>query len=42
MRVATKYVNLTRDFFAAHGIIDYRIVESSARPKARRRPAPPN
>ena len=29
MRVATKYVNLTRDFFAAHGIIDYRIVESS-------------
>jgi ATP phosphoribosyltransferase len=29
MRVATKYVNLTRDFFSAHGIIDYRIVESS-------------
>ncbi len=29
MRVATKYVNLTRDFFAAHGIVDYRIVESS-------------
>ena len=29
MRVATKYVNLTRDFFARHGIIDYRIVESS-------------
>ncbi len=29
MRVATKYINLTRDFFAAHGIIDYRIVESS-------------
>ncbi len=28
MRVATKYVNLTRDFFARHGIIDYRIVES--------------
>jgi ATP phosphoribosyltransferase len=28
MRVATKYVNLTRDFFAAHGIADYRIVES--------------
>jgi len=28
MRVATKYVNLTRSFFAAHGIIDYRIVES--------------
>ena len=29
MRVATKYINLTRDFFSAHGIIDYRIVESS-------------
>jgi ATP phosphoribosyltransferase len=28
MRVATKYVNLTRNFFAHHGIIDYRIVES--------------
>jgi ATP phosphoribosyltransferase len=28
MRVATKYVNLTRAFFALHGIIDYRIVES--------------
>jgi ATP phosphoribosyltransferase len=29
MRVATKYINLTRGFFARHGIIDYRIVESS-------------
>ena len=29
MRVATKYVNLTRRFFSAHGIMDYRIVESS-------------
>jgi ATP phosphoribosyltransferase len=29
MRVATKYVNLTRGFFARHGVIDYRIVESS-------------
>jgi ATP phosphoribosyltransferase len=29
MRVATKYVNLTRDFFSAHGITDYRIVESA-------------
>src|SRR4051812_29339654 len=29
MRVATKYVNLTRDFFSAHGITDYRIVEST-------------
>ena len=28
MRVATKYVNLTRRFFAEHGIADYRIVES--------------
>jgi ATP phosphoribosyltransferase len=28
MRVATKYVNLTRRFFAQHGIVDYRIVES--------------
>jgi ATP phosphoribosyltransferase len=29
MRVATKYMNLTRDFFSAQGVIDYRIVESS-------------
>ena len=29
MRVATKYMNLTRDFFGGHGIADYRIVESS-------------
>jgi ATP phosphoribosyltransferase len=29
MRVATKYINLTRDFFAKHGVIDYRIVESA-------------
>ena len=28
MRVATKYVNLTREFFAAKGVTDYRIVES--------------
>jgi ATP phosphoribosyltransferase len=28
MRVATKYVNLTRHYFAAHGVTDYRIVES--------------
>jgi len=28
MRVATKYINLTRQFFAGHGIADYRIVES--------------
>ena len=29
MRVATKYVNLTRSFFAQHGIADYRTVESA-------------
>jgi ATP phosphoribosyltransferase len=29
MRLATKYANLTRAFFADHGIVDYRIVESS-------------
>ncbi|MBI3436092.1 MAG: ATP phosphoribosyltransferase, partial [Proteobacteria bacterium] len=29
MRVATKYVNLTRAFFSRHGIVDYRIVESA-------------
>jgi ATP phosphoribosyltransferase len=29
MRVATKYVNLTRIFFSAHGVLDYRIVESA-------------
>jgi ATP phosphoribosyltransferase len=29
MRLATKYATLTRDFFAAHGVVDYRIVESS-------------
>jgi ATP phosphoribosyltransferase len=29
MRVATKYINLTREFFSKIGIVDYRIVESS-------------
>jgi ATP phosphoribosyltransferase len=29
MRVVTKYINLTREFFSAHGIVDYRIVESA-------------
>jgi ATP phosphoribosyltransferase len=29
MRVATKYINLTRDFFSHLGIVDYRIVEST-------------
>jgi ATP phosphoribosyltransferase len=28
LRVATKYFNLTRNYFAAHGLTDYRIVES--------------
>lgn len=28
LRVATKYLALTRNFFARHGIADYRIVES--------------
>jgi ATP phosphoribosyltransferase len=28
LRVATKYLNLTRRFFAANGVADYRIVES--------------
>ncbi len=29
LRIATKYLNLTRGFFADHGIADYRIVESA-------------
>ncbi|MGH6771448.1 MAG: ATP phosphoribosyltransferase [Xanthobacteraceae bacterium] len=29
MRVATKYINLTREFFSSQGITDYRIVDSS-------------
>lgn len=28
LRVATKYIHLTQDFFAAHGITDYAIVQS--------------
>ena len=28
MRVATKFVNITRRYFATHGVTDYRIVES--------------
>lgn len=28
LRVATKYIQLTQDFFAAHGITDYTIVQS--------------
>jgi ATP phosphoribosyltransferase len=34
MRVATKYINLTRNFFAVHGIADYRIVESAGATEA--------
>jgi ATP phosphoribosyltransferase len=29
MRLATKYANLTRTFFADHGVLDYRIVDST-------------
>lgn len=29
LRVATKYFTLTRSFFAAHGVVDYRIVASA-------------
>ena len=29
LRVATKYINLTRAFFSRHGIVDYRTVESA-------------
>jgi ATP phosphoribosyltransferase len=28
LRVATKYTNLTRQFFSGHGLADYRSVES--------------
>jgi len=34
LRVATKYLNLTRGFFSRHGITDYRIVESSGATEA--------
>ena len=34
MRVATKYINLTRTFFASHGVVDYRIVESAGATEA--------
>ena len=34
LRVATKYVNLTRAFFARHGIAEYRIVESAGATEA--------
>jgi ATP phosphoribosyltransferase len=34
MRVATKYVHLTRAFFSTHGVADYRIVESTGATEA--------
>lgn len=34
LRVATKYVNLTRKFFASWGIAEYRIVESAGATEA--------
>lgn len=34
LRVATKYTNLTRRFFLRHGIIEYRIVESTGATEA--------
>ena len=37
MRVATKYVNLTRRFFAERGVTDYRIVESLGATEGRTR-----
>jgi ATP phosphoribosyltransferase len=34
MRLATKYVNLTRSFFSAHALTDYRIIESAGATEA--------
>jgi ATP phosphoribosyltransferase len=34
LRIATKYVHLTRHFFADHGIAEYRIVESAGATEA--------
>jgi len=34
MRLATKYANLTRAFFAEHGVVDYRIVASTGATEA--------
>ena len=51
MRVATKYMNMTRRYFAGHrygeraladAVSSYRIVEVSAPPKARRRQVRPS
>lgn len=34
LRIATKYGNLTRRFFARHGMVEYRIVESTGATEA--------
>jgi ATP phosphoribosyltransferase len=34
LRIATKYSNLTRRFFARHGMVEYRIVESTGATEA--------
>jgi ATP phosphoribosyltransferase len=34
LRIATKYMNLTRRFFASHGVAGYRIVESAGATEA--------
>ena len=34
MRVATKYARITRAFFARHGLVDYRLVESGGATEA--------
>jgi ATP phosphoribosyltransferase len=34
LRVATKYMNLTRRFFASHGVAGYRLVESAGATEA--------
>src|SRR4029077_15124070 len=34
LRVATKYIHLTRGFFSRYGIVDYRIVESAGATEA--------
>lgn len=34
LRVATKYINLTRRHFAKHGIIEYRLIESTGATEA--------
>lgn len=34
LRVATKYHNLTREFFEKHGVIDYRLVDSQGATEA--------